>query len=772
MSVNPKSSIRAEKLRIKGTVQGVGFRPFVFVLAKSEGLSGSVLNDGRGVETVLEGPAEALERFKTRLLKELPPLASIESVDVKDVPVEDRNDFVILESRSNSVSTVIPADAAVCEACLKELTDKNNRRYRYPFINCTHCGPRYTITAHLPYDRPQTSMKVFPMCSDCLQEYKNPLDRRFHAQPNACDVCGPHLEVKNKDGTLITCDDEIAELLRQIREGKIAAVKGLGGFHLVCDAGNAAAVAELRQRKHRPFKPFAVMALNDLSASRFVCISEKASKELHSPQAPIVLCPKTINADQLLPGIAPELNRIGLLMPYTPIHWLLFFEAMGRPTDPDWYKKECDLVLVMTSANAGGEPLVIDNDEVVQKLNGIADLFLTHNRDILIRCDDSVMQQRNNDVQLIRRARGFTPVAVRLPYGGPSVIATGPWLKNTACLTKGDHAFLTQHIGDTDRVSNCRTLTRAVEHLSEIFEITPKYIACDLHPDFYSTSLAEELADKYDAELIPVQHHHAHIAAVMAEHGLSQPVLGLALDGVGLGSDNKPWGGELLKVTSEGFERLNWIWPIKMPGADKCAREGWRMAAKIFADNGRTEALERLSQIVNKQSLKFIAAQADAPETTSLGRLFDAAASMFDICHTSSYEGEAPVRLQAASEGLEGQNRSDLVEFIDGHPNFVPLLLSLSESDNKRQAAADFQETLAKILAHEVIRASKKESINKVCFSGGCCLNSLLTHRLRQLLEAHKLKVYEGLKVPPNDGGVSLGQAWVVLMRLHSTAKE
>lgn len=772
MFVNPKSPIRAEKLRIKGTVQGVGFRPFVFVLAKSEGLYGSVLNDGRGVEAVLEGPTHALERFKTRLIKELPPLASIESVDIETIPVESRSDFVILESRSNSVSTVIPADAAVCEACLKELTDKNNRRYRYPFINCTHCGPRYTITAHLPYDRPQTSMKTFPMCPDCLQEYKNPLDRRFHAQPNACNVCGPHLELKNWDGTLISCDDEIAELLRQIREGKIAAVKGLGGFHLVCDAANAAAVAELRRRKHRPSKPFAVMALNDLSASRFIRISEKASKELHSPQTPIVLCPKTVNADLLLPGIAPELNRIGVLMPYTPIHWLLFFEAMGRPEDPDWYKKECDLVLVMTSANAGGEPLVIDNDEAIRKLTGIADLFLTHNRDILIRCDDSVMQQRNNDVQLIRRARGFTPVAVRLPYGGPSVIATGPWLKNTACLTKDEHAFLTQHIGDTDRVSNCRTLMKAVEHLTEIFEIAPKYIACDLHPDFYSTSLAEELADKYNAELIPVQHHHAHIAAVMAEHGLSQPVLGLALDGVGLGSDNKPWGGELLKVTRESFERLNWIWPIKMPGADKCAREGWRMAARIFADNDRTAALEHLGQAVHKPNLNFIAAQANAPETSSLGRLFDAAASMFDICHTSSYEGEAPVRLQAASEGLQGQNRSDLVEFINGHPNFVPLLLTLSESGNKQQAAADFQETLAQVLAREVLIASKKQNIDKVCFSGGCCLNSLLAQRLRELLEAHKLKVYEGLKVPPNDGGVSLGQAWVVLMRLHSTAKE
>lgn len=755
------------RLRIKGTVQGVGFRPFIFTLAKSENLCGSVLNDGRGVETLIEGREEALKRFQKRLLEELPPLASVESVEAEEIPLQNFENFVILQSRTNSVSTVIPADAAVCEACLKELTDKKNRRYRYPFINCTHCGPRYTITAHLPYDRPQTSMKDFPMCSDCLKEYKDPTDRRFHAQPNACEVCGPNLTLLNAQGKKINCADEIETLLQFLLEGKIAAVKGLGGFHLVCDAGNAAAVAELRKRKHRPSKPFAVMALNEVSASGFVTISEQASKELRSPRAPIVLCPKQKEADQLLPGIAPRLNRIGVMLPYTPIHWLLFFEAVGRPDDRDWYKKPCDLTLVMTSANAGGEPLVINNEDAVEKLNGIADVFLVHNRDILIRCDDSVIQQRQDDVQLIRRARGYTPQAVLLPFGGPSVIATGPWLKNTACLTKGDHAFLTQHIGDTDRVSNCRTLAKAVEHLSEVFEVRPKYIACDMHPDFYSTRLAEELADRYDAELIPVQHHHAHIAAVMAENGLSESVIGLALDGVGLGTDQKPWGGEILKVTPQGFDRINSIYPIKMPGADKCAREGWRMAAKILYDAGRTEELKKLSAELKNPFVEKLAAQPAAPETTSVGRLFDAAAALLGVCLHSSYEGEAPVILQSICEGFEGQNRSELIVYREGRPDFIPLLLELSKYKENSQAAADFHETLAHILSSEAVNAAKENKIDKVCLSGGCCLNSRLTQRIRRLLENQQLSVYESLKVPPNDGGVSLGQAWVVLMRLH-----
>lgn len=766
------NKIEAQKLRIKGTVQGVGFRPFVFTLAQREALAGSVLNDGQGVEAVIEGPSEALQSFHRRLLAELPPLASIEEVEVQDIPVEGRKGFVILESRTNAVSTVIPADAATCEACLKELTDKTDRRYRYPFINCTHCGPRYTITAHLPYDRPQTSMKDFPMCPQCLREYKNPLNRRFHAQPNACRLCGPKIELVDNTGETIACEDVIAELLNRILAGEIVAVKGLGGFHLVCDASNAAAVKTLRERKRRPSKPFAVMSLNTLSASRFVSISEQAVKALSSPKAPIVLCPKTDDADKLLPGIAPGLTSIGLLLPYTPIHWLIFFEAMQRPDDPGWYRKACGLTLVMTSANAGGEPLVIDNEDAVEKLKGIASAFLIHNRDILIRCDDSVLQQRAHDVQLIRRARGYTPEAISLLFEGPSVIATGPWLKNTACLTKGSHAFLTQHIGDTDRVSNCRTLSNAIRHLSEVFEISPRYVACDMHPDFYSTRLAEEIAQEYDAELIAVQHHHAHIAAVMAEHGLCEPVIGLALDGVGLGTDHKPWGGEILKVTPKGFERLNSLFPIKIPGGDKCAREGWRMAARILADAGLSDQLEALLTKVNRPRAKVAALLPNAPETTSLGRLFDAAAALFDICLASSYEGEAAILLQAASEGRLGRERSALVAFDQGRPNFIPLLLALSKEKDRCQAAADFQETIAAVLAQEAIFAAEQEGIGKVCLSGGCALNSKLAQRIRSILEKNKLTLFESLRVPPNDGGVSLGQAWVVLMSCRSEEKE
>lgn len=763
------SRISARRLRINGTVQGVGFRPFVYVLATDENLNGTVLNDGQGVETVLEGEEASIARFMKRLTTELPPLASIETIVSEEIEPSGFTEFKILESHSNAVSTVIPADAAVCRACLSELTNKNNRRYRYPFINCTHCGPRYTITAHLPYDRPQTSMKDFPMCSDCLEEYTDPLDRRFHAQPNACPVCGPHVTLLDKAGLPINTDDPLAEVMRRIKAGEIAAIKGLGGFHLVCDAKNAQAVSRLRERKKRPSKPFALMVQNTASARRIAEVSEEAQKLLESSAAPIVLLPKKPGADDHLVGIAPNLTHIGLMLPYTPIHWLLFFEAADRSEDPLWHEKPNDLTLVMTSANAGGEPLVISNAEAVRLLEGICDCFLVHKRDILIRCDDSVAQAKDNDVQYIRRARGLVPQAIALPFSGPSVIAAGAWLKNTACLTKGTHAYLTQHIGDLDRVSNDRTLEKAIRHLSEVFEIRPDYIACDLHPDFYSTVLAEKLANEFDVELIAVQHHHAHIAAVMAEHGLKEAVLGLALDGVGLGTDGKSWGGELLKVDPLGFERLKSLSPILLPGGDKCAREGWRMAYALLCQNGLAENAKRLFPFKGASIIeRMLASDLPIPESSSLGRIFDTAAALTGVKTHSSYEGEAPVLFQAAGYGTKGRVREDLLEFSESGVNFVPLLLNLTQYSSAAEASADFHETVAFALSRLALAAAEKTKIRKVCLSGGCCLNTRLSRSLRNYLEEGSLSVYEGLRIPPNDGGVSLGQAYAVLMKLHS----
>lgn len=759
-------SLSAVKLSVNGTVQGVGFRPFVFKLAVEEKLAGTVLNDGHGVEIVLEGDKAQIDTFKDRLIKELPPLANIESIEEKRLEPTRLSDFKILSSRSSAVDTSIPADAATCEACLKELFDKNDRRYRYPFINCTHCGPRYTITRSIPYDRPQTTMSSFPMCEDCLSEYTDPMERRFHAQPNACPVCGPHVWLTDNKGREIRCSDPFTELVKAIKEGKIVAIKGLGGFHLACDARNAQAVKTLRERKNRPSKPFALMSLNTASAGEFVYINDKSSALLKSASAPIVLCPKKPGTDEKLIGVAPGLSDIGFMLPYTPIQWLVFFEYARRPEEPDWYKKPLDLTLVMTSANAGGEPLVIDNDEAINQLSGICDLILLHNRDILIRCDDSVAIQKGEDTQFIRRARGYVPRAVKLAVSGPSVIATGSWLKNTACLTKNDHAYLTQHIGDLDRASNCVALKKAINHIRDVFKISPEFIACDLHPDFYSSRLAEELADEYDVELIAVQHHHAHIAAVMAEHRLIEPVLGLALDGVGYGLDGTSWGGELLRVDPNGFERLSSLGPMKLPGADKCAREGWRIAYAMLASRVNKEKLfKRFAYPQTKAIDALLHSDLTPPMSSSLGRLFDAAAAALSVADFSSYEGEAPMMLESAAGDRLGKYLPDLVKIIDGKLDAADLLVHLFEREDTAQASADFHETLGKSIAQWAKTYAQKQNLKKVCLSGGCALNRRLTSVIRRELESMGLTLYEAKNIPPNDGGLSLGQAWVVIMK-------
>lgn len=754
-----------QKIRVRGTVQGVGFRPFVYVLATEENLFGTVHNDGQGVEIILQGKQENIDKFLYRLKSELPPLAKIDDMASTSIVLPELDCFKIIESQHNEVGTVIPADAAVCGECVKEMTDPGNRRYRYPFINCTHCGPRYTITRHLPYDRPQTSMKDFVQCPDCLKEYTNPLDRRFHAQPNACPVCGPQVELVDSKGLKIECEDVFEEILNRIRSGQILAIKGLGGFHLVCDAKNHEAVKRLRQRKSRPTKPFAIMVLNEASAEPYVEISKEAAKQLHSSAAPIVLSPKKESADKELEGIAPGLGEIGLMLPYTPIHWLIFFEAAGRPNDREWMNKPLDLVLVMTSANAGGEPLVIDNIQAIDMLGGICDAFLIHNRDILIRCDDSLVRQTGENFQLVRRARGFTPSRIRLAKNGPQVITTGSWMKNTACVTKNDYAYLSQHIGDLDRVSNCTALKAAIDHLVEVFEIAPEYIACDMHPDFYSGQLAEELADKFDAKLITVQHHHAHIAAVAAEHRLKLPVLGLALDGVGYGTDGTAWGGELLRVEGSTFERLGHLQKLDMPGGDLCARQGWRLAYAFLKKHQLKEFAQKQYPFKSANIVgKVLESNLPIPQSSSLGRLFDTAASLLNVAHNSSYEGEAPMLLEAMARHSKGHvvDKGFLIE--NNILDFSPLLVSLIERKDIEQAAADFHQTLAAGLCKWTELAASQTDIRTVCLAGGCCLNTHLMTALRHNLSDKGFKVCEAIDIPPNDGGISLGQAWVAIM--------
>ncbi len=760
------SNLYTRRIRVRGTVQGVGFRPFVYVIATSEGLTGTVLNDGEGVEIILQGTKKQHQGFDERFQKELPPLASIDSLEEEILDNPLLSDFRIIESRTSAVKTSIPADAAVCKDCLAELTNPQNRRYRYPFINCTHCGPRYTITAHIPYDRPQTSMKDFPMCDTCQQEYTNPLDRRFHAQPNACWDCGPQLTLRDKNGIIKDSKDPIADSYKLIKEGKIGAIKGLGGFHLVCDANNPKAVAELRKRKNRPSKPFAIMMANVKSAQKYLVINSEATPLLESSAAPIVLCPKKDLSDKSLSGIAPELATVGLMLPYTPIQWLLFFEAVGRSPCFKLNSDEVPLCLVMTSANAGGEPLVIDNADALEQLNGIADFFLEHNRNILIRCDDSVIRSDVSEpTKVIRRARGYVPQVIKLPRISPSCISTGSWLKNTACVSKGDNAIVSQHIGDLDRVSNCATLTRAIDHLVETFDIHPEIIACDLHPDFFSTRLAEELVDKYGATLFPVQHHHAHIASVMAQHNLEEAVLGIALDGVGLGTDGTSWGGEILQVDPDGFKRLSHFKPLALPGGDLCAKEGWRIASSFLAQHNKKELAVQLFPTRKVQRIfQLMESNFPIPYSTSLGRIFDLAAALLQVKDFSTYEGEAPVLLEYAAKNKIGRYWRELVRRENGVLNLDDFLLHLSTMRDKSEGAADFHTTVASLIAEEILEQSKNSGIKKICFSGGCCLNNLMMRQIKDTLKLQELTIYESNKVPCNDGGLSLGQLWAACM--------
>ena len=573
-------AIFARFYRINGLVQGVGFRPTVFRIAKELHLKGEVFNDAQGVGVTLEGDKDAVLAFPDVLLKEKPPLARIDVITPQEREPRGYTDFTITESQEGQVKTAITADAATCKACLEDMFTPGNRRYRYAFTNCTHCGPRFTITRHLPYDRPQTTMAPFKMCDDCLAEYTDPLDRRFHAQPNACPVCGPHLSFTGRDRQPIA-GDPIDEAVKAIRAGFIVAVKGLGGFHLVCDAKNAQAVSELRRRKARDEKALAVMVANTASARLFAEVSLAAKEVLESVARPIVLLPK--NPKRELEGIAPGLSDIGLMLPYTPVHWLLFHSFAGKPNGADWTEELIlDEALVMTSANRSGDPLVIDNDEAYETLADIADFWLIHNRDILVRCDDSVVRLMGETPVFIRRSRGYAPEALRFKDNFEPTLAAGAYLKNTAAMTRDNEVFLTQHIGDLENTATERAYEKAVNHLETLFEIKPTLYVADAHPDFASSRYAAHLAKANNAHFLPIYHHAAHIGVAMAEMEREEPTLGLALDGVGLGPNHEAWGSELLLVTAGHFARLGHLEALPLPGGDRAALEPMRMAAAVL----------------------------------------------------------------------------------------------------------------------------------------------------------------------------------------------
>ncbi|MDD5390246.1 MAG: carbamoyltransferase HypF [Gallionellaceae bacterium] len=823
-----RSHYLQRRLRVTGIVQGVGFRPTVWHLANELKLAGWVRNDAAGVEVLLEGDEAAIAVFTRRLPEELPPLAQVRDLTWSDAPATGEfSAFDILESGAGEAATMIGHDTAVCPDCLAELFDPADRRWRYAFINCTHCGPRYTLTRRLPYDRAQTSMAAFPLCPDCEREYRAPADRRFHAEPTACAVCGPRLWVweleqippnpplkkggvappffKGGPGGIPTTpdqptDDPIATTLSHLQAGRIVAIKGLGGFHMACDARNAEAVQRLRERKNREEKPFAVMAANLASIADWVEISPEEAELLQAPERPIVLLRKKPGADVLFPGIAPGLAWLGVMLPYTPIHWLLFHEAAGRSDGTAWMAQPQALALVMTSANPGGEPLVIGNDEALERLAGIADALLLHDRDIVVRCDDSVVRcvpkippvpplikgetlrlsaagvlppfpkgGRGGLPQFIRRARGYTPRAIRLPRAGPAVLALGGYLKNTISVTRGDEAFVSQHIGGLDNPATCAMLIEVAGHLLDILQVRPEVVAHDLHPDFFSSRHALELADRWAVPAVAVQHHHAHIAAVAAEHGVTGPLLGLALDGVGLGSDGSAWGGELLRVDGADFTRLGNLLPIPLPGGDKAASQPWRMAAAALHLMGRGDEIARRfpEQPAAAQLQQLLERGLNCPPTSSLGRWFDAAAGLLGAREVIAYEGQAAMLLEGLAEKATpvAPLAGGYVLHDDGRLDMLPLLARLVEEQDAAFGAALFHATLAQGLAEWLERAAAREGLSTVALGGGCFLNHILSRELTSLLAARGFTVLSARQAPPNDGGLSLGQAWVAIQK-------
>jgi len=734
----------AVRIRVTGVVQGVGFRPFVWRLAHELKLAGWVRNDAAGVEIHAEG--RALDPFVARLKTDAPPLARVDAVAVVGVASTGCAGFVIEASAGGKVSTTIGHDTATCPDCLAELFDPSNRRYRHPFITCTHCGPRYTVTRYLPYDRPQTSLAPFPLCADCTREYTDPANRRFHAETTCCPNCGPQLQLLDAAGKPLE-GDPIAATVALLRAGKIVAIKGLGGFHLACDARNGEAVARLRERKQREEKPFAVMISGVSSAPTFAEVTEADAALLASPERPIVLLEKRME----LPGIAPGLSEVGLMLPATPIQFLLFNDAP-------------ELALVMTSANPHGEPLVIGNDEAWRRLQGIADAYLLHDRDIVVRCDDSV---RRGDGCFIRRARGYVPRAIKLPQAGPSVLAVGGWFKNTLCVTRGDEAFVSQHVGDLDNAAACGFFEETVRHCLHILDVEPDVVAHDLHPDFHSSRFAATFAAERGLPVIGVQHHHAHIAAVCAEHGITEPVLGLALDGVGLGTDGTAWGGELLRVDGDGldgFARLGHLATLALPGGDVAAREPWRMAAAALQALGRAEDITRrfADEPATATVATMLARGLNCPATSSAGRLFDAAAGLLGVRRCVSYEGQAAMLLEGlamrhgAVAPLQAGWRID-----HGQLSLLPLLADLDDCEDATAGAALFHATLTAALLDWIDQASGQTGLRTIAAAGGCLLNRLLVSGLRAGLAQRGLRFVTAARLPPNDGGLSLGQAWV-----------
>ncbi len=760
-----RETVQRKRLIVSGTVQGVGFRPFVYWLAKRYALYGYVANRSSDVIIDIEAKNDAYEQFFAALQHELPAPATIDSLKMTPLPMVGYKSFVIRKSAYMDRSMLsIPPDMCVCDNCLQEMSDPLNRRYRYPFINCTHCGPRYTITFALPYDRPHTSMCVFAMCSLCQKEYNDPSSRRFHAQPNACPDCGPRLTLVDNQGQELPSKDILTKAGAVLRQGKIVAVRGLGGFQLVADAKNQQAVERLRMRKHRWQKPFAVMIANLETARRFCASSPTEEKMLCSKAHPIVLA-KMHFREFIADAVSPGDMFCGIMLPYTPLHHLLL--------------EQLDAV-VMTSGNLSEEPIAIHNQEARERLAHIADYFLLHNRDIVTRCDDSVVRIIDDQPQWIRRARGVVPFAVPLLSKQPDVLAVGADLKNTICIVHGNKAYPSQHIGDLSDLLTRSFFTESITHAKKILRVDPKLIAHDLHPGYYSTqwALAQQKATLYG-----VQHHHAHIAACLAENNVRDPVIGFALDGTGYGTDGTIWGGEVLLADCRSFQRIGHLQTVPLPGGDQGVIETWRMAVSHFAtqnippvDENLLTQLTGVDQREIETTWQMVQKKFNCIPTSSMGRLFDAVAALLGVCSKNMYEGQAAIELEKTIY----RSYPDILEH-EILPAAIPLPFVIERDDHHYVIKTDqamnrivellqeqmhiadivlkFHRSLVLILTQIAILVRQQCSVDKVALSGGCFQNIYLFKMLIKSLRKQGFSVIIHRQLPCNDGGISLGQA-------------
>jgi len=766
MALAPAAAPARVRLYVRGTVQGVGFRPFVYRLAHELGLTGWVGNDPAGVVIEVEAGEPELARFRERLRGEAPPHAAIVDLREQRIPVVGQPGFEIRASRAAGEPTalVLP-DLATCDACLAELYDAADRRHGYPFINCTHCGPRFTIVRALPYDRPNTTMAGFVLCPGCGSEYRDPEDRRFHAQPNACPVCGPHLRLLDSEGVALTPagDDRAAveAAALAIADGRIVAVKGIGGFLLLCAAGNGPAVHALRQRKHRPRKPFAVMARDLAAAAAIVEVNAEAAALLAGADAPIVLLPRRPNA-AVVPEVAPGNPYLGVMLPCAPLLHLLLAHTHGP--------------VVATSGNLSEEPICIAEEEALVRLHGIADIFLSHDRPIQRHVDDSVAWIVNGQARLLRRARGHAPLPIRLAEPVRPLLAVGAQLKNAVAVARGRDAFLSQHIGDLETPESQQAFTAVIGDLLSFYAVEPLAIAHDLHPDYSATAWAASVGAELPGRpvLFAVQHHHAHLASCLADNGATGTALGVIWDGTGLGTDGTIWGGEFLRGDAAGFQRVAHFRPFRLPGGDAAVVEPARVALsllhQLFGDDVfdlDLPALARMPEGKRRVLQRMLAAAVNSPLTSSAGRLFDGVAAMLDLIGTASYEGEAAMALEFAVAPEEtGRYHLPMLEpgELDWRPALRELLADLRAGVERGRIAARFHNALV----HAAVTVAERAGERRVALSGGCFQNRVLTERLAAALRARSFEVLEHRQVPPNDGGIALGQIAVAAARLRA----